>query len=120
MRVLLLIAASVCLISVGGKKELAVADLQAWQALYDATGGNDTWTRCAKYRDNPCKCPRVECPYTHIETIDLGDSGLQGERGWEGRSTQKHIEFLQQVSPPPPPPSAQPAIICCLPLQTTS
>ena len=78
MRVLLLIAASVCLISVGGKKELAVADLQAWQALYDATGGNDTWTRCAKYRDNPCKCPRVECPYTHIETIDLGDSGLQG------------------------------------------
>ena len=79
MNVLLLLAASVCLISaVGGKKELAAADLQAWQALYDATGGNDTWTRCAKYRDNPCKCPRVECPYTHIETIDLGDSGLQG------------------------------------------
>ena len=61
------------------KKELAKGDLEAWQAFYDATGGNNTWTRCARYRDNPCKCPRVECPYTHIETIDLGDSGLQGE-----------------------------------------
>ena len=41
-------------------RDLPAAECDAWQALYDATGGAQ-WLQCSEYRANPCLCQRVQC-----------------------------------------------------------
>ena len=37
-------------------QDLADTDCKAWVDLYDATGGNTTWTQCRNNRLDPCTC----------------------------------------------------------------
>jgi hypothetical protein len=40
----------------GASKGLLVQDCNAWQDLFDATGGSTTWDECKTHRTDPCGC----------------------------------------------------------------
>jgi hypothetical protein len=69
------------------KKTLNQDDLEAWQALYDATNGQ-SWTTCADYYDDPCSCQGADqfivCDWLldevlRITAIILPNNNMDGE-----------------------------------------
>ena len=64
-----------------------LAQCQGWQALFDATGGQD-WTRCAAYRSDPCACEaegtggvessEVVCQGANIVAIKIYENNAKG------------------------------------------
>lgn len=57
---------------IGASELLADAECQAWQALYDATGGNE-WTGCSEQRLDPCGCNEAD-PYSPKQVVCDGQS----------------------------------------------
>ena len=71
---------------VGESAGLDAADCAAWRDLYDASGGNASWTYCGEYRDDPCACltfgGEIACAdrggQKRIVAVDLEYNGLVG------------------------------------------
>lgn len=70
---------------IGSSEFLADADCQAWQAVYDATGGKG-WTACSELQLDPCSChvsdpiapKEVVCDGESISSLKLCDNNLSG------------------------------------------
>ena len=56
---------------------LEQTQLNAWQSLYDGTGGG-SWSRCSGNRANPCSCSRVTCVGEDMTELKMYSSNLQG------------------------------------------
>jgi len=61
---------------------IGAVDLEAWQALYDATNGTH-WAFCSEHRSSPCDCNEsparsVVCDSGNIIVISLQNNRLQG------------------------------------------
>ena len=68
----------------GNSSSLVSADCEAWQDLFDATGGSSSWIACQDLRLDPCACltnqGQVVCggDGSHLTAINLQANGLTG------------------------------------------
>merc|ERR1712070_866870 len=67
----------------GKSKGLLTRDCNAWQDLFDATGGNTTWDECKKLRTDPCGC-----------VTDNGEVGCGAELSTDGGNSSPVLRIM--------------------------
>ena len=84
---------------------LDAAELAAWQAGFDAMGGNGWTPHCSDKRNDPCGCSKVTCSGGHITVVVLSNNQLSGLLPVEwSRMTQleRMVHNYNQLSGPLP------------------